>query len=556
MTACPVVVLTGSTSYEIGREVLRRGAMDFLSKDDLTPQNFVRAMENAVERWSLMRTLEEGRHEVKRLANAVPALISFIDKTFRFTQLNQHYEHWFGRSVKDLQGRHVREVLGEAAWEIAKPYMERALEGETVCYEAFLPYTSIEPRWVQVTYTPDIDRQSGRARGIIAHVINISARKQMEIELREQDKRKDEFLATLAHELRNPLAPLRNGIEILRIRPELCEELCGMMRRQLDQLVRLVDDLLDLARISRGQITLQLETVSVDEVVALAVEACRPMMSEKNHGLQLVGTNEAHAVEGDRIRLVQIVANLLANAVKYTPEKGHIEVANRRVGNMVEITVTDTGVGMDPAVVPSIWNMFTQVRDTLDKAQGGLGIGLSLVKRLVEMHGGSVFAESAGIGCGSRFTVRLPLAMMLSTVSEQVTVGAEPQKDLRRLRILVVDDNVDGAQSLATMLEFMGHETQTAYDGLEAVTLAEQLRPNIIIMDIGMPKLNGLEACRHIREQSWGKNICMVAQTGWGREDDQTRSREAGFDKHITKPADMSEIESILCFPEKVARPA
>ncbi|HEY2294650.1 MAG TPA: ATP-binding protein [Thermoanaerobaculia bacterium] len=366
--------------------------------------------------------------------------------------------------------------------------------------------------------------------------------------LRETDRRKDELLATLAHELRNPLAPIRNGLQILGLAkdsPEILEQARRMMERQLQQMVRLIDDLLDLSRISRGKIDLHRERADLAAVLHSALETSRPLIEQSGHHVDLDLPPAPVFVEADLTRLAQVFANLLNNAAKYTDKGGHIRIAVRPAGREVAVSVRDNGIGIPAAMLPRIFEMFTQVDRSLEKAHGGLGIGLSIVKRLVEMHGGTVEARSPGPGQGSEFVVRLPL-LQDAAAEGRPESGEEKNGAPVRRRILVADDNADAAESLATLLALYGNEVRTARDGLEAVAAAAELRPDVILLDIGMPRLNGYDACRRIREQPWGRDAVIIALTGWGQEDDKRRSLEAGFDHHLVKPVEPAALVGLL----------
>jgi PAS domain S-box-containing protein len=383
--------------------------------------------------------------------------------------------------------------------------------------------------------------------------LDITDRKRFEQTLAEQDRRKDEFLATLAHELRNPLAPIRNGLTVLRMTrsPDDVTRVVGMMDRQLGHLVNLVDDLLDVSRVRTGKITLRAERVTIRDAVDAAVEACRPTVDDKRHRLDVALGADELVVTGDMTRLVQIVANLLTNAAKYSEPGGRIVVSAAREGDDAVVRVSDSGMGISPELLPTLWDMFTQVRDTIDKAQGGLGIGLSLVKKLVEMHGGTVTAASPGVGRGSTFTVRLPLAAAAPAAddaSPPTTVPAAPRPIARR--VLVVDDNEDGAETLAMFLQIAGHETTTAHTGPQALEVARVFAPDVVFLDIGLPAgMDGYEVAQRLRADPHLARTILVALTGWGAEEDKQRSREAGFDYHLTKPVDAAAVRAVLASP-------
>ncbi len=366
----------------------------------------------------------------------------------------------------------------------------------------------------------------------------IESLKRVERELRELDQRKNEFLATLAHELRNPLAPLRNGLEVLRLAGgggEMGEKARAMMERQLRQMVRLVDDLLDVSRISRGRIELRREEIELATVLRNAIETSQPLMTERGHAFEADIPAAKVTLDADMTRLSQVFWNLLINAAKYTPNGGRIALTVEILDRAVAVTVRDDGVGIPPDMLPRVFDMFTQVDRSLEKTQGGLGIGLSIAKRLVEMHGGTIEVSSAGNGTGSEFTVRLPARV-------EAAAATQPA----RRRILVADDNEDAALTLSMLLEAFGNEVRVAHDGAQAVDLAESFRPDAILLDIGMPKLNGYEACERIRLQPGGAQAYIVALTGWGGEDDKDRARSAGFDRHLVKPIDPNVLEKLM----------
>ncbi|WP_425618153.1 PAS domain S-box protein [Anatilimnocola sp. NA78] len=383
--------------------------------------------------------------------------------------------------------------------------------------------------------------------------VDVSEQKRAEGELREvaaalsdAGHRKDEFLATLAHELRNPLAPLRNALQLMRLsyEPELQEHARSMMERQLSQMVRLVDDLMDVSRITRGKVDLRQEIMPISVVLNNAIETSRPLIEQMGHQLKVSLPAQPILVDADMTRLAQVFSNLLNNAAKYSEQGSQIEVSVERQGDDVVIRVKDNGIGIAADQLPRIFEMFAQVDRSLERSQGGLGIGLTLVKRLVEMHGGTVQAASEGAGQGSEFIVRLP--WLAEGAKPRATGGAELPSAKSSLRVLIVDDNQDGANSLALMLKIIGNDTCTAYDGEEGVNAAATYRPDVILFDIGLPKLNGYEACRRIREQPWGQQPVIIAVTGWGQDEDRRRSQAAGFDHHLVKPVDPRALMQLL----------
>lgn len=384
-----------------------------------------------------------------------------------------------------------------------------------------------------------------------------------EARLKEADRRKDEFLATLAHELRNPLAPMRNAAQILRLKGALTPELLWaseIIERQIQAMSRLVDDLMDAARINQGKFDLRLERVEIAQILSDAVEACRPFIDECAHQLALeIGAVNA-CVHADRIRLAQAFTNLLHNAAKYMDHGGSIEVRVEQRQGAVVIKIKDSGIGISQERLQSIFGMFSQIESTLDRARGGLGIGLSLTQRLVELHGGSVKATSPGLGQGSEFEVHLPLAdQELAAGMHAVSLPKEEPMQAQEypLRILIADDNEDSASTLAFLFQAMGHVACQANDGEAAIDRVVDFDPDLILLDIGMPKLNGYEVCRRIRAQDGGSKRTIVAVTGWGQPNDRRLSQEAGFDKHVVKPmgqAELDEIISALYAARKYAR--
>ena len=378
------------------------------------------------------------------------------------------------------------------------------------------------------------------------HAADLIERLRYEQALRDADRRKDEFLATLAHELRNPLAPLRNGLQVLRLAgadKEIADQAMAMMERQLGQMVHLIDDLLDLSRISRGKIELRQERIQLSKAIQQAVETSQPAIEQAGHDLTIEVASGPVYVDADVTRLAQVFSNLLNNAAKYTEQGGRIRLSMRRQGAEAVVSVQDNGMGIPANMLPKVFDIFTQVDRNLERSQGGLGIGLSIVKRLVEMHGGSVEAKSDGHGRGSEFIVRLPVVLSgIQPQGDQVEVV----RSSSRRRVLVVDDNQDAAVSLAMMLELLGNETKTAHDGLAALNAAAIYQPDLILLDLGMPKMNGYDTARHIRKQPWGKNVVLVALTGWGQDEDRRKSQEVGFDMHMTKPIEPASLEKLL----------
>ncbi|WP_240788752.1 response regulator [Ramlibacter henchirensis] len=361
-----------------------------------------------------------------------------------------------------------------------------------------------------------------------------------EARLLDAHRRKDEFLATLAHELRNPLAPVRNAVELLKRAPSDAKRVgwaSELIDRQVRSLSRLIDDLMDVSRISRGRIELRQEVVALNDVLADALEAIRPLAHESGHELAVLLPDRKLLVDADRTRLAQAFTNLLNNAVKYTDTGGRIEVGVLVEKDQAVVTVRDSGIGIPPERLDDVFEMFSQVESALSRSRGGLGIGLSLTQRLVQMHGGTIRAYSEGVGRGSRFLVHLPLskAELSETPHPPATTG---QPATGPLRIVVADDNVDAAETLAALLSEMGHEVREVHDGEAAVQAVGSFDPHLLLLDIGMPKMTGYEACSRIRRMPGGERRVLVAVTGWGQPQDLQRSRDAGFDRHLVKPID------------------
>jgi len=389
--------------------------------------------------------------------------------------------------------------------------------------------------------------KDGRPCKLSGIATDITERKRVEEERKDADRRKDEFIATLAHELRNPLAPISNVISLLQLQESLdpnVRHARDVIGRQIDHLTRLIDDLLDVSRITRDRLELRKERVNLADIVNLAVESSHPLIDQHHHKLSILLPGEPIYFHADKPRLAQVIMNLLSNAAKYTPEGGRISLSAERNGEEVILRVKDNGVGIAPNQLSQIFDMFYQANRSYEQLHGGLGIGLTLVRRLVEMHGGHVEAHSEGLNQGSEFIVGLPIFVEQPS-SRKEGRDVETTKATPR-RILVVDDYGENAETLAELLRFEGHEVEIANDGLTAVEIAEKFRPAVVLLDIGMPKLNGYEAARKIRAQPWGIKMVLVAVTGWGGDHDRARSRTAGFDAHLLKPVNYAEVAKLI----------
>jgi PAS domain S-box-containing protein len=367
--------------------------------------------------------------------------------------------------------------------------------------------------------------------------------------LRKADQRKDEFLATLAHELRNPLAPIRTAAEMLTL-PNLSDEQLSwsgqVIHRQVEHMARLLDDLLDVARITQGKLQLRLQPVDLGAVVDTAVEAARPLLTARKHGLTVELPPDLPTFVADPVRLAQVLSNLLTNAAKYTDSPGRISLTARVENDGLRIAVSDNGIGLSPAALADVFTMFSQVHDSRARAEGGLGIGLALVKGLVDLHGGTTEVFSEGAGRGSEFVVTLPCSLP-ETAGAAELIPADKAGDATTCRkILVADDNQDAANTLALLLRLAGHDVRTAYGGHTALTLAREFQPEFALLDIGMPDLDGYEVARQLRLTDGGKNVRLIALTGWGQDEDKRRAREAGFDQHLTKPVDPQRLDALF----------
>jgi PAS domain S-box-containing protein len=467
---------------------------------------------------------------------------------------NSSAETLFGYTAGEIVGRPFTTVIPEDRLGEEVEILERLRRGQTS--ERFETMRRAKdgrliPVAASVSPLRDEDGEVIGASSILHDITAIVAAREELARQRElleiADRRKDEFLATLAHELRNPLAPIRNSLQLLRgaeSDPRVVESASAVMERQVDRMVRLVDDLLDVARISRGKIELRRERSMVAEVVEQAIEMCRPVCEMRRHRVEVSLPDEPLVIDADVVRLTQALGNLIHNACKYTDPGGLIRISAERSGDEAEIRVRDTGIGIPPEQLPLIFEMFAQVDQSLERAQGGLGIGLTLARQLLEMHGGSIHARSEGTGRGTEMIVRLPLGELASPGTSS-TPPAEGRPFAGR-RILVVDDNSDSADSLSLLLRMSGHETREAYDGEHALAVAAEFQPDVVLLDIGLPRMNGHDVCRRLRERESGNRIKIIALTGWGQESDRNKSKDAGFDHHLVKPVDLDELAVLL----------
>ncbi len=519
-----------------------------LSEADTTRLDlYARKTTDFIERVRTDDALRKSEERFARFMHYLPGLAWIKDSQGRYVFANEAAARAFQTSRAELIGRTDAEVFPP---EIAAQFSEHdriALENgtgvqviETLEHDDGVLHKSIVHKFPM----PGAD---GAAPYVGGMAIDVTERMRAEEELREADRRKDQFLATLAHELRNPLAPLRNGLELMKLArddAQAIERAREMMERQLAQMVRLIDDLLDVSRISRGRITLRNERLNLVDVLRHSIEAVRPTIERAGHSLTITLPSEEMWLDGDETRLAQVFANLLGNAAKFTDPGGHVWITAARDGDAATINVRDSGIGIPAPLLGTVFEMFAQVDAAQERAQGGLGIGLSLVKGLVEMHGGTVAAHSEGPGRGSEFVVRLPLAEERRVEAD--TGEQRLAQTSGRRRILVVDDNHDAATSLAMLLDVMDNETRVANDGTKALETVHAFKPHVVLLDLGMPMPNGYEVARRIRAMPGGEAIALVAVTGWGQEEIRRGSLEAGFDFHLVKPAEPAAIRGIL----------
>jgi PAS domain S-box-containing protein len=506
----------------------------------------------AHERARLYEQLVESESRFRQLADNLPVgfvyqILLAVAGSVQFTYVSKAIESLLGVTREEVLAdpTTLHRMIVDEDFPRVRSLEEESLAGRKPFDCQFRTRTRDGAvRWLHVRSAPRHLANGDTAWDGVA--IDITDRVLMEEALREADRRKDEFLAMLAHELRNPLAPLQNALEVLRLQcagESNLQRVGDIMERQVTHLVRLVDDLLDVSRITRGRVELRKEPVDLAEVATGAVEAVRPLIDTRRHQLIYEGPATPLFAHADAVRLTQVIGNLLNNAAKYTEPGGRITLSVSREQDQGLIRVRDTGVGIAPDMLQGIFELFTQVERTLDRSHGGLGIGLTLVRCLVELHGGTVEAQSEGIGKGSQFTVRMPLLdrAKYDRARSCRRDGSPPQR-----RILVVDDNVDAAETLALLLRLRGHEVRTAHSGEAAFSVVREFQPAVVLLDIGLPGIDGYKVAQQLRAEPVGECLLLCAITGYGQESDRTRSREAGFDHHFTKPLDLVAFEKLL----------
>jgi len=494
------------------------------------------------------------REQMRTTLSCMADGVLVTDAHGRLTLINPTAEAMTGWRLADAKGRPWWEVFaicrGDGQGIVERP-IDRVLQETRVVHDTMpLTLTSRTGKVLPIAYSAaPVQDPNGQVTGVVLVFRDESERRRTELALRNADRRKDEFLATLAHELRNPLAPISMGLELLEMSGEdrqAIHELCAMMQRQTRHMVRLVDDLMDVSRITRGKLELRRSQVELADIVRDAIEAARPLIEDAQHQLQVRLPDKQILVYADANRLTQVLTNLLNNAAKYTPRQGRIELAVEGTTTEAIVTVSDSGIGIPADKLDRVFEMFAQINNGSEFGHTGLGIGLTLVKRLIEMHGGSVEVQSAGRNLGTTFQVRLPVLPAASDPADGARDIGHVSPSAVKRRVLVVDDNADALESLSRLVNLMGNDVRQAHDGLEAIEVARTFKPDIVLMDLGMPNLNGYEAARRMREEPWAPDVSLVATTGWGQEEDRRRTADAGFDRHLIKPIEIASLREVL----------
>lgn len=543
----------------IGKKSMLLNARRLIQAADQAPLILL-AIEDITERKRLEEELHQVATEVHEytlsIVSTVREPLLVIDADLRVQSASRSFYENFRVTPEGTENRLLYD-LGNRQWDI--PALRQLLE-EILPQENQVNDFSVEHvfehigKKTMLLNARRLIRATDQTPMILLAIEDITERSRLEDELRqiaaamsEADRRKNEFLALLAHELRNPLAPIRSAVQLMQLTndPEAIKAATGIVERQVDQMVRLVDDLLDVSRISRGKIELRKQRVDLASIVKQAIEDTGPLVKSMGHELTVTLPPEPVFLNADRTRLIQVLGNLLNNACKFTDMGGRISLAVEVAVGEAVMSVRDNGIGIAAAQLPTIFEMFVQADTSMERSVSGLGIGLALVKNMVEKHGGTVAVQSHGLGRGSTFVVRMAIMESTALAPAAGVEGGGP--DLTTVqRILVVDDNVDAAMMLERLLQLNGKQTRIAHSGLDALEVAEQFRPHLIMLDIGLPKLNGYEVCRRIRQQPWGKDMVVIALTGWGQEEDRKRSKEAGFNAHFVKPLEREALMLVL----------
>ena len=507
------------------------------------------AREHLQELDETARALSDSEARLQALfANAAVGIAELADHG-KLALVNDALCRILGRTRESLMGSSLFDhILGNGIAELQAAFQE-VVSGRNANFSGERRFARADGKgiWAKVSITAPPPATDGRVRAV-AVIEDVTERRTAEDDLREADRRKDEFIATLAHELRNPLAPIRNSLHIVRLagsQDPAIQRVADMMERQVKHMVRMVDDLLEVSRISRGKIELRKERVELATVLRSAIDTSRPLIEAGGHELGVEIEDESIAVDADPVRLAQVFANLLNNSAKYTPMGGRIHLAVSVRDGMAHVCVKDNGEGIPADMLEKVFNMFTQV-DAGSRAQGGLGIGLTLARTLIHLHGGTIEAKSGGRGEGCEFLIRLPLAREAVNRATAPDAQAAPPSGGKLRRVLVVDDNYDAADSLGMLLQYLGAEAMTVHDGNAALDAARAFQPSVMLLDLGMPGMSGLEVARRVREDPSLRHTTLVALTGWGQREDRRRTEEAGFDYHLVKPADLPTLQSIL----------
>jgi PAS domain S-box-containing protein len=537
----------------IGGKVMLLNASRFQSVDS-QPDLILLAIEEVTERKRAEHVVRTSEIRYRRLFQTAKDGILILDaNTGKIIDANPFMSGLLGYEQDEFVGKELWQIgLFKDIGESQAAYRELREKGY-IRYDR-LPLQTRRGGQVEVEFVSNVYQVDGR---LVAqcNIRDISERSRLERQMQEQaaaladlHRRKDEFLAMLSHELRNPLAPILNAVQLLRLQGDenlIHQQARSMIERQVGQLARLIDDLLEISRISTGKIHLHQDRMDMRSVVERAVDTARPLIDRRRHEFTVSLPPDPVWLHADATRMEQVVVNLLNNAAKYTDEGGQLWLTVRQEGDHAVLRVRDTGVGIAPELLARVFDLFTQDDRSLDRSQGGLGIGLSLVQRLVEMHGGGVEAHSAGLGRGSEFVVRLPV-LLSPAPPPQPTFPEPAEQPAHGWRVLMVDDNVDTAESMAKLLRMSGHDVRTAYDGPATLEVAEAYRPNVVLLDIGLPGMNGYEVARRLRLHPQFKNVRLVAMTGYGRESDIQLAQEAGFDCHMVKPVDLEKVHELL----------